>query len=272
MSLPFSDHCTPLVEDSKQLTCLLAYLRNKLAHERWRYIEIRPTTSITENCADFGTSRRFYLHKLNLGPNLDDILHSFHKDCVQRKIHRSWKEGVVDEKGTSDSLLTKFYELLVKTRRRHGLPAQPFDWFRNLVACLGERVRIRVASKDGRPIASILTLSHKYTLTYKYGCSEQRFNKLGGMQLLLWNAVQDAKNNSLSELDMGRSDSDDAGLLAFKDRWGTTRAELVYVRYPINNTASCPAATQGWVSKYLWSHAPGGLLAAVGRALYKHMG
>jgi hypothetical protein len=31
-------------------------------------------------------------------------------------------------------------------------------WFRNLIVCWGDKVKIRVASKDGRAIAGILTL------------------------------------------------------------------------------------------------------------------
>ena len=51
---------------------------------------------------------------------------------------------------------------------------------RNLIACLGDNVKIRVASKDGRPVASILTLRHKRTLVYKYGCSDDHSTIWGG--------------------------------------------------------------------------------------------
>jgi len=39
-------------------------------------------------------------------------------------------------------------------------------------------MKIRVASKDGRPIASILTLSWKDIMVYEYGCSDERFHNL----------------------------------------------------------------------------------------------
>ena len=79
------------------------------------------------------------------------------------------------------------------TRRRHGLPPQPLAWFRNLVACLGDRVSIHVASKDGQPIASILTLSFKKTMFYKYGGSDAAHHRLGGMPFLFWRLIQDAQ-------------------------------------------------------------------------------
>src|SRR5271166_2097600 len=41
VSLPFSDHCTPLVESRGQLTCLLGSLRQKVKREGWSYFQIR---------------------------------------------------------------------------------------------------------------------------------------------------------------------------------------------------------------------------------------
>jgi hypothetical protein len=272
VSLPFSDHCTPLVESSEQLACLLAYLQNKIADKRWRYIEIRPTTPVTTCCTLFETSTTFYFHKLDLCPSLDDILRRFHKDCVQRKIRRAARERLLYEEGTSDYLLNKFYRLLLMTRRRHWLPPQPADWFRNLIAYLGEGVKIRVASKNGQPIASILTLRCRNVLVYKYGCSDQRFNTMGGMQLLLWNAIREAKESNLLEFDLGRSDCDASGLVAFKERWGATRTELAYLRYPLGSSRGILPAGQELLRKHLWSHAPSAVLATAGRVLYKHIG
>jgi hypothetical protein len=272
VSLPFSDHCTPLLESADVLAYLLAYLREKLGSEKLSYIEIRPRDSVVTGDAPFEKSKSFFFHKLDLQPSLDEIFQNFHRDCVQRKIERAAREKVTYEEGRSDSLLTKFYHLLLMTRRRHGLPAQPVDWFRNVIACVGDKVKIRVASKDGRPIASILTLRYKHVLVYKYGCSDRRFSNLGGTQLLLWNAIQEAKRDQLSEFDMGRSDCDNSGLVAFKDRWGATRTELGYLRYPVKHSHSVAQARQSRISKYVWSHSPSAVLAAAGRALYRYMG
>ena len=272
VSLPFSDHCTPLVENSSELTCLLTSLQGELANEKWNYIEIRAGDLHLPSSAVFEKAKVYHFHKLDLRPSMDDLYRSFHKDCVQRKIQRAEREGVTYEEGREDSLLRKFYHLLLITRRRHGLAPQPARWFRNLIACLGDRVKIRVASKDGRPIASILTLRHKRVLVYKYGCSDHRFNNLGGTQLLMWNAIQEAKNDELCEFDMGRSDCDNPGLIAFKDRWGAARSTLFYLRYPLRSSQMVSGAMQGNITKYIFAHAPDSLLAATGSMLYKYMG
>jgi hypothetical protein len=272
VSLPFSDHCAPLVEGSEQLIDLFAALRESIDREKWKYVEIRAVDSELPDCDAFDKSKVFVSHRLNLRAGLDEIFHNFHRNCVQRKIRRAAQANLRYEEGTSESLLAKFYHLQLATRRKHGLPPQPAAWFRNLIACLGDKVKIHVASKDGSPIASIVTLRYKHVLVYKYGCSDHKSNHLGGMQLLFWQAIQAAKNDRLSEFDLGRSECDNQGLIKFKDRWGATRSTLTYFRFPFKCSQVASTATQAPIVKYFFAHFPDSLLAAAGRVLYKHVG
>jgi CelD/BcsL family acetyltransferase involved in cellulose biosynthesis len=273
VSLPFSDHCAPLVENSGQLTSLVSHLEQDLDRENWDSVEIRGEgLEHLSTRTRLGPNEIFFFHKLDLRPSLDDLFQSFHKDCIQRKIKRAEREDIGYEQGRSDSLLAKFYGLLLLTRRRHGLPPQPVAWFRNLIACLGDKVTIHVASKDGRPIASILTLRHKHALVYKYGCSDLKFSHLGGTQLLFWKAIQGAKENQLSEFDLGRSDRDKPGLVAFKDRWGAARSTLTYWRFPTQRFSTMGTVAQTPLVKHLVACFPDTLLVAAGRMFYKHIG
>jgi Acetyltransferase (GNAT) domain len=272
VSLPFSDHCEPLAEDSEQIPDLLISLRESLHCQKWKRMEIRAINPGLPECEAFEKSTVFFLHKLDLSPGIDEIFRSLHRDCVQRKVRRAMREELTHEEGRSERLLTQFYSLLLMTRRRHGLPPQPLAWFRNLVACLRDKVGIRIASKDGRPIAGILTLSHKKTLVYKYGCSDAKFRQLGGVQMLLWKAIEDAKRHQLSEFDMGRSECSNSGLVTFKDRWGTTRTQLAYLQYPRGSFHSLYQVAQNNISKRVLASMPSGLLSATGRVLYRYMG
>jgi hypothetical protein len=270
VSLPFSDHCQPLAQESEQIKCLVAHLQHKRDLEGWNYVEIRPRTAALLAGTSFGQSQVFAFHQLDLRRNLDDVLQNTHKDCIQRKIRRAARERLTYEEGTTELLLGKFYQLFLMTRRRHGLPIQPISWFRNLIACLGAKLAICVALKDEQPVAAILTLRYKNVLVYKYGCSNQRFNSLGGVQFLLWHAIQQAKENQLWELDLGRSNSDHRGLVQFKDRWGAAQTELLYFRYGANHSTA--KVYQDLISKYVWSHAPNAVLTAAGRTLYRYLG
>jgi hypothetical protein len=270
VSLPFSDHCEPLVSSRAESDDLLAHVCRQVGR-KWKYAEIRPISFEPNTCAKFGQSATYCFHRLDLNKSTHELFRSFHKDCIQRKIHRAEREKLKYEEGTSEDLLQKFYRLLVMTRRRKLLPPQPLDWFRGLIAAFGEDLKIRVASKDGLPVASILTLSRKRVMTYKYGCSDSAVHKLGGMPLLLWNTVQEAKDRGFEQLDMGRSDTFNTGLIAFKEHWGAAKTVLRYWKYP-GEPVEFAETWQRNLARLLVSAAPDAALKMAGKLLYRHIG
>jgi CelD/BcsL family acetyltransferase involved in cellulose biosynthesis len=271
VSLPFSDHCEPLVSDPNELEDLLAQAKRAVDRGEWKYIEIRPNAIEPSSNTRFTRSLTYCSHSVDLRRSTGEVFASFHKDCVQRKIRRAERENLKYEEGTSDDLLLKFYRLLVQTRRRHSLPPQPMDWFKSLVASFGRQLKIRVASRNDLPIASIVTLSHNRTITYKYGCSDARFHKLGGIALLFWRTIQEAKANGFDELDLGRSEPDNVGLVAFKESWGAAKTELAYWQYP-DGIQAHPGKWQRKLVRSVVSMSPDVALKAVGNLLYRHIG
>ena len=275
VSLPFSDHCQPLLDGLGKFSDLLSFVTTCSECSQWKYVELRPLTSPDWrpwSKTGFAEGESFYFHQLDLRPSLDETYRRFHKSCVQRKLRRASREKLTLEEGRSETLLKKFYRLLVMTRRRHQLLPQPFLWFRNLVRFFGESLLIRVASKDGRPIASVVTLSYKKSVVYKYGCSDPKFHNLGGMPLLYWRAIQDAKERGAEAFDFGRSELGNPGLITFKDRWGTGRSQITYLRYN-RGTAAMISRTFGMeTSRRASSSLPDFCLCAAGRLFYRHIG
>jgi hypothetical protein len=277
VSLPFSDYCELLVRGPEDLQVFVDALELELEKEKWRYIEIRPLQPIEMTSASCQTSASYSLHQLELGPDLDTLFRNFHKSSTQRKILRAQREGLTYQEGSDRSLLDSFYQLLVITRRRHRVPPQPRNWFSNLVDCFGEALKIRLALKDGQPVAGMLTLRYKDTLIYKYGGSDTRYNNLGGMHLLYWESIRDAKNSGLRVFDLGRTDAHQAGLVQFKSRWGASRSTLTYSRFIKSGTPEhiFEHASESWkmrMLKYAFGHAPTRVLSAIGNLLYKHVG
>jgi hypothetical protein len=267
ISLPFSDHCEPLV-DGPDRQILTNALEEAIRKEKLRYVEVRaalPSLSTATYC----------FHELDLRPDLDTLFANLHKSSTQRKIQRAEREGLIYECGRSKALLDAFWDLLLITRRRHGVPPQPRAWFQNLIDCFGDALQIRVAFQSRQPAAAILTIRHKCSLVYKYGCSDTRLNHLGGTQLLFWRSIQEAKGNGLLTYDLGRSDSDNPGLIAFKDRLGATRSTLTYSRFsPSPDSSAFGTANAGWAGRMatrLAPSLPGPLLRLAGRLLYKHI-
>jgi hypothetical protein len=275
VSLPFSDHCQPLATGS-DLKAILEYLQGQRGSARLRYVEIRPLaveSNVFEAQASFGNSEAFCLQKVDLSPELDVIYRGFHDSCVRRKIKRAEREKLVYESGRSEELQQKFRHLLLLTRRRHKLPPQPASWFRNIVNSLGERVTIHVLSKDTTPIASIVTLTYKKSLVYKYGCSDAQFNSLGGTPLLFWKVIQQAKVMGAEELDLGRSSYEDPGLITFKEHLGAVSSELRYFRAPAPRIRVEPSKPRRPpLARRALACLPDPLLAAAGQLLYRHLG
>jgi hypothetical protein len=269
VSLPFSDHVALLGDNAKALEQILSFLSEQVKARFCNYLEVRPTARLSSDTLRNGSN--FCWHKLPLNREISDLYKSFHPSCIQRKIRRAERERLVYSEGTSEELIQQFYRLLVLTHRRHGVPPQPISWFRNLRDCLGNGIKFRVASKNGRAVASIVTLTHKKVMVYKYGCSDAKHHNLGGMIFLFWQAIQDAKSSGLDELDMGRSDWDNPGLITFKENWNAERHTLVYSVYP---DASRPNLT-GWrarAARGLFTIVPTVALPPLGRMLYRHFG
>lgn len=271
VSLPFSDHCAPLLNDVDTFQVFMDWLRTECDRERSLYVEVRPSSRLQNADDHMRPSRSYWLHELDLRPAPEQILRGLHKNSFQRKIRRAEREHLSYEVGRFE-LLDEFYRLLLATRRRHQLPPQPRAWFENLVDCLGDNVQIRLVRKDATPIAATLTLRHRSSLVYKYGCSDSKFHNLGGMPFLLWRLVEEGKLSGVEKIDFGRGDLDNDGLMVFKDRFGTRKTLLTYYRYT-NAGRGEPAAT--WKLprlRGLLSFLPDAILSTAGRILYKHIG
>jgi hypothetical protein len=271
VSLPFSDHAALLMSGTDDLECLSEHLQRVAQNTNCKYVELRP---LTAGFADpiFRESSIFYWHRLSLNGEIDTLWRGFHKSCVQAKVRRAIRERLEYTEGRSDRLIEQFHHLLLLTQRRHHLPPKPISWFQNLRDCLGENLRVRIASKDGRPTAAVITLSYKSSMVYKYGCSDSQYHRFGGMALLFWKTIQEAKARGLAEFDMGRSDLDNPGLATFKEHWGAKRETLTYRRYPASALVSSSTQWELKAAKKIFTFAPTIALTTAGRLLYRHVG
>lgn len=271
VSLPFSDHCEPLVDHPEDTDALLCSAERELRNGNLRYIELRPASSAFTARAGFVADQHFWSHTVDLHASLPTLFSRLHKNCVQRKIRRAERAALTCQSGKSELLLKHFYYLVLLTRRRQGLPPQPLIWFQHLIDCLRDIVTIHIAYRDAQPLAGLLTLNYKDVIVYKYGASDKRYSTLGGTQLLFWRALLNARNDEIRQFDLGRTDCNNTGLSTFKDRLGATRSPLVYLRCP-RQPATLSMNWAARTSKLLCTYAPSPILATIGNAVYKHAG
>lgn len=272
VSVPFADHCDPLLADSAHLPSLLLTLEETCRFEGYKYAEMRPLSStFSESFSESGFVRTasYGHHSIDLHPAIDDLFAMLHTSCVQRKIRRAESVSLEYRTGRDDTTLRHFYRLLLATRRRHGVVTQPFRWFQELAQSFADDLTIHLTLSEGIAVAGIATIRHAGTLLYKYGASDENYHRLGGMPFLFWKAILYGKSLGLKELDLGRSDLSNLGLIKFKERLGGRFRSLAYYRSSVGvvskNVNRCGEAVMR-----VCTQLPDALYCAAGDILYKH--
>jgi hypothetical protein len=275
VSLPFSDHCAPLCEPDIEFENLICELRSARADQKWKYVELRPLSRAFEEASKklgFRPAGKYVLHRVDLEPAIEEIFRRLNKDSVQRRVRHAERVGIVEVCGNSQGLLKDFYRLLVETRARHNLPPQPYSWFSNLLHCMGEAVDLRIAYMKNVPVAAVWIFHFKGKSYYKYGCSDERLHKLGAMPFLLWRAIVKAKSIGSKTFDLGRTEDDHRGLIAFKNHWTPISESLIYWTFPSDRARTVVNDWKHKIVKRVCANVPGRLLEALGTLIYRHSG
>jgi lipid II:glycine glycyltransferase (peptidoglycan interpeptide bridge formation enzyme) len=269
--LPFTDACEPLCEDQREFNRLLKAVLVHGQDRDWRYLEVRGGGGLLPASPPSAT---YFGHVLELEPDLEAVFERLHEP-VRRAIRKALKEGVTVEITTDFEALELFYELHCGTRRRLGLPPQPFRFF----GCLHRHVLsqklgfVAVARQAGRPIAAAVFCYFGERAIYKYGASDRRFQHLRPNNLLMWEAIRWFARRGFRSLDLGRTDRSHEGLRRFKLGWGTRELVLEYRRYDVRRGKFVEDGGRNSGIRDLACRLltmPG--LRAVGGAIYGHMG
>lgn len=229
VSLPFSDHCVPLLKQGQYLDPLLG----KLTQSEYRgnaEVEIRWDFSTNPT---FRTDSQHVMHCIPLSSNFDDNvawIHSMHR----RNTGMARKKGVQVKMGTDAEFVKAFYRLHIQTRRRQGSPVQPLRFFELIRKNILEKGLgfILLAYHEGKCLAGAVFIHFQRTLTYKYGASILEGLSYRPNDLIFWTAIQWGCENGFTRLDLGRTDLDNHGLREFKSRWGAQEVPLTYSYFP----------------------------------------
>jgi CelD/BcsL family acetyltransferase involved in cellulose biosynthesis len=272
VSLPFSDHAEPLLNESCGNPEIVEWMRGECRRSDWRYIEFRPLSGDFRATDCMRVSESFWFHSLDLSPSTGRLFRNCHRNCIQRRVRHAERQGLSYQRGCSAELLDAFYELLIITRKRHRLLPQPRAWFRNLLECMAPDAEIRLVRKDGIPLAAILTLRHRNTVVYKYGCSDGKLHHFAGPPLLFWRLIEESKAEGAEQIDFGRTDLDNAGLARFKDRLGALRTQISYFRCTMDDRENFASVSDLPKTSALCSTLPAVLSSMAGQLMYRHMG
>lgn len=266
MSLPFTDHCSPLCRDVESLGELTNSLVEMSQSSKIPRIEVRWKLPAHPAIRSYS---HFVLHTCKLAPDFDSVAARFHA-MHRRNIKTAKKRGVRIKWGRERDHLREFYRLHLQTRRRQGIPIQPWRFFESVGALLEQGLGfVLLAYKDYECLAAAVFLHWQQTLTYKYGASSLDGQSLRANNLLFCTAIQWGCENGYTVFDMGKTDPRNAGLCSFKKRWGADEMPLIY------STLSCPPSRRGnakleHIMHTIIRNSPSWVCRAAGELLYGH--
>ena len=74
VSLPFSDHCEPLVNNAKEFNAIAIRMTRCVEQGRERYVELRPLHYLPEASAVLGVGATYQFHSIDLRPSWTQLV------------------------------------------------------------------------------------------------------------------------------------------------------------------------------------------------------
>ena len=235
VSLPFTDYCEPLVPHEQVFYVLFDEAKQEAKRRGWKYIDLRMTNGILRKEKP---SLFFHGHILDLGVGQEQLFRQV-TDANRRNIRKAEKCGV--EVGLENSLdaLREFYTLNCLTRRRHGLPPQPWQFFENVhreIIAKGKGITA-LARHEGKTVSANVYFHFGEKAMFKFGASDMRYQHLRAGNLVMWKAIRYYAGKGCKSLCFGRTEPENEGLRRFKLGWGTKETEVTYYRFDLASGA-----------------------------------
>lgn len=79
VSLPFADHCEPLLNHESEFPEFVDYLQAECDRRHWKYVEIRPLLGNSQRNDGLQPSSSYWAHDLDTKPGLEQILRRLHE-------------------------------------------------------------------------------------------------------------------------------------------------------------------------------------------------
>lgn len=270
ISLPFTDECAPLGDDAVSFQHLLEQILVQAGKRGWKYWEGRGGRSFM---GDAPASTSFYGHRLVLLAD-EAALFARVDSSVRRAVRKAEQSGLSIEFSQEMAAVRDFHVLLGKTRQRHGVPVQPFDFFANIQRhVLAEKQGwVVLARQGGIPVAGAVFFHFGRGAIYKFGASDEAFQHLRANNLVMWSAIKRYASEGFTSFDFGRTSLDNEGLRRFKLGWGTQENLVEYFRHDskAGRFVTARDESSGW-HNHVFRRMPRFLSRFVGRVLYKHI-
>lgn len=269
VSLPFSDHCAPLVHenDPRLVERLASFARRHCAQAESR-------VELHADIPHLPASHRehlYVLHTLDLTREPRELFASFDRRTTQRSIRIAEKKQVVVRECRTTCEFELFYRLHLKTRKRLGVPVQPKALFENIwEQILQPGLGFALIAFNGEtPIGGGVFFTFNNTVMFKYSASDMKYKSLQPSHACIWSAIQKAREQGCTTFDFGRTDRSHEQLRRFKNSWNATERGLNYTVIAERSRSESFSKLQVALGHVI-RHSPEFVCRLSGEVLYRH--
>lgn len=271
VSLPFTDFCGPLIFDvAGRSNVLIEFLLSRAREREWKYAEVRgwdaPVTGVEPSVGFRG-------HTVDLRGGADEIFDRC-SGSVRRAVRKAERSGLTIERLRTREAMLDFYELHVRTRRRHGIPPQPRSFFLNIHNYLIEAGNgfVLIARQGSRAIASAVFLHFGRRAVYKFGASDERFQQSRANNLVMWEGIKLLAELGFDTLHLGRTSIANKGLERFKLGWGANEEPIRYFKFdPVTRDLITGRDNSSGLHTQVFRKLPAALNRLAGAIIYPHL-
>jgi lipid II:glycine glycyltransferase (peptidoglycan interpeptide bridge formation enzyme) len=236
----------------------------------WRYLECRNSDA---DWTGSSPSLVFYGHALDLTIG-EGALSNNLKAQVRRDIRKAEREGLKVQIDSTLESMRVYFALHCVTRRRHGLPPQPWSFFANLQRLVLEPGGgfITVARIGGKPVAAAIYFHLGRHALYKFGASDYEYRQLHPNHLVMWESIRQCTARGCALLHFGRTSLGNEGLRRFKLGFGAREEEIRCCKYDFRagKFVTDVDRAEGWFNG-IFGRLPLPLLRLAGQLLYRHV-
>ena len=270
VSLPFTDICHPIADAAATFQALMDRLTEYGHRAGWKYIELKGGAELLDGAPH---CEEHFVHILDLHGNEEGLIKSL-RESTRRNIRKAEKQGVAVSLLHTREALAAFYGLHCRTRRRYGLPPQPWAFFERVHAhVIGpQRGLVALAMAQGKLVAGAVFFLFRDCALYKFGASDRRFQHLRANNLVMWEAIRWLCRNGFRSLDLGRTESENEGLLQFKRGWRPADGKVAYFKYDLKAKRFVCGKSGPKTSYAVFKMLPVPVLRIAGNLLYRHVG
>jgi hypothetical protein len=264
IATPFSDYCAPLSCRPGGRELLLEELARRLKSQN-DSCELRGTSAPPP----WKTVDTFVNWTLDLSRPASAILGAV-RGNFRRAARRAEQDGVILSHGSGLDHARRFYLLHAENRRRLGLPAQPWRFFRLVTEIIGASggFEVWIATVGEDAVGSVVLIKHRSTLYCKWTARVAQA-PTGTMQFLFWSICQHYAG-AFETFDLGKTDARNDGLSSFKRHLGAQSLPLPYAFYPDSRghvSAEHLTGAAAWLAT-MWRHLPLSVARVLGGAVY----